>query len=280
MEHCVSLMYRPKILKQLTESSKTMLVEDLLDQQAPEASEALVEAMNSVIEIISLCTTCLLPFSPNLLNLICDIRFLNSKYSPLIEIHFAAPKFGADTSPQLSFGTVLSAIHLLTKALTVQQHTFHEIALNRLPQEDTIDNPAEVSSIFESSLTVPGSPRPSFSKNLSMNSVSSVVLAPSNEFLTHLNPRICLIALEFVLTLLASQSLLALKDENLSTREKQLIRRELSTELHSYHTFVKRIVLKDGSGTRSNLKRKKHGIFKISSDEVEDPVNVSVVPIR
>lgn len=44
------------------------------------------------------------------------------------------------------------------------------------------------------------------------------------------------------MTLLASQSLLALKDVHLSSREKQLIKRELSTELSIFFEFVKKQV--------------------------------------
>lgn len=44
------------------------------------------------------------------------------------------------------------------------------------------------------------------------------------------------------MTLLASQSLLALKDVNLSNREKQLIKRELSTELSIFFDYVKKQV--------------------------------------
>lgn len=65
-------------------------------------------------------------------------------------------------------------------------------------------------------------------------------------------------ALEFVLTLLASQSLLALKDAKLSQREKQLIKRELSTELSVFHELVKKRIW---DGVRDEpLHRKRYGI--------------------
>lgn len=54
----------------------------------------------------------------------------------------------------------------------------------------------------------------------------------------------------------------------MSVREKQLIRRELSTELHIFHDFVKKKILKDS--TKSILHRKKLGIYKITNDEDED----------
>lgn len=61
-----------------------------------------------------------------------------------------------------------------------------------------------------------------------------------------------------MLTLLASQSLLALKDVNLSQREKQLIKRELSTELSVFYDFVKKRVLPEVARDEP-LRRKKHG---------------------
>lgn len=101
---------------------------------------------------------------------------------------------------------------------------------------------------------------------------SSVVVAPSNELLSNLDTKICVASLEFILTLLASQSMLALKDQHLSSREKQMIRRELSTELHIFHDFVKKKILKDS--TKSNLYRQKFGMWKIVNEpSAEDSRN-------
>lgn len=98
------------------------------------------------------------------------------------------------------------------------------------------------------------SPRNAFSKSLSVTNNST---APSNELVSKLDPKLCLSALEFIMTLLASQSLLALKDVNLSNREKQLIKRELNTELFIYHEFAKKSY---NNENKSNLHRKKYGL--------------------
>jgi nuclear pore complex protein Nup188 len=129
----------------------------------------------------------------------------------------------------------------------------------------------------QSSTPLAESPRRPFTKSISFSSVngSIVQLPPSNELLSHLDGKTCVIALEFVLTLLASQSLLAQKDIHLSLREKQLIRRELSTELHVFHDFVKKKILKDS--TKSILHRKKLGIFKITNDLDDAPDTPRVV---
>lgn len=131
--------------------------------------------------------------------------------------------------------------------------------------------------LTQSATPLSSSPRRPFSKSISMTSMSSgvVQLPPSNELLSHLDGKTCLIALEFVLSLLASQSLLAQKDMHLSLREKQLIKRELSTELHVFHDFVKKRILKDSM--KSILHRKKLGIFKITND-LNDDMEVEVTP--
>lgn len=98
------------------------------------------------------------------------------------------------------------------------------------------------------------SPRNAFSKSLSVTNNST---APSNELVSKLDPKLCLSGLEFIMTLLASQSLLALKDVNLSNREKQLIKRELNTELFIYHEFAKKSY---NNENKSNLHRKKYGL--------------------
>lgn len=96
------------------------------------------------------------------------------------------------------------------------------------------------------------------------SNASASLSAPSNEILTNLDDRRCLTALEFALTLLCTQSLLAMKDINLSTREKQLIKRELSTELAIFHDFVRKRIMTDAKGP---LHRKKRGVAIIRATQ-------------
>lgn len=235
--------------------------------------------MNELIEIITLCAKCLLQFSPKLLNLLCDVEFQQNKWIPFIEVQFGAPKINADTFQQLSFGTVLSAIAFFVKSLNLQHHAFKQVPLNQLPTEDDHDGQDTVSmATFSETAHLralgvtlsPLSPRRPFSKSLSMNSVSSSIVQASNELLSHLDSKVCIVALEFMLTLLASQSLLALKNLQLSSREKQLIRRELSNELYVFHDFVKKKILKDSS--KSVFCRPKLGVFPIVNqvDEMDE----------
>lgn len=271
------LLHRPKIFKRLTEASKAQL-EEYPDTILTDPSDELVDAMNELIEIITMCTKCLLQFSPKLLNLLCDVEFQQNKWIPFIEVQFGAPKINADTFQQLSFGTVLSAIAFYVKALNLQHHTFKQTPLNELPSDDDRDGGESVSMRTFSETAhqralglpspAPSSPKRPFSKSLSMNSVTSSIVQASNELLSHLDSKICLVALEFMLTLLASQSLLAMKNPNLSSREKQLIRRELSNELYLYHDFVKKKILKDQG--RSVLCRQKLGIHQIVNPECEE----------
>lgn len=97
------------------------------------------------------------------------------------------------------------------------------------------------------------SDRTTFNKSMSLTSS-----ALPSEILSNLDEKICFTALEYVMTLLASQSLLALKDINLSNRNKQLIKRELSTELHIFHDWVKKTLRTDLN--KSSLHRKKYGV--------------------
>lgn len=80
----------------------------------------------SLTEIIILCTKCLLVFSPKLIDLLTEIEFIPSKWQPLIEIQFGAPKLNVDTTmPQLTFGILLSAVGIFTKSLNLVIKTIY-----------------------------------------------------------------------------------------------------------------------------------------------------------
>lgn len=72
-----------------------------------------------LIEIITICSKCLLVFSPKILNILADPEFLPTQWIPLIEIQFTAPKMNNDLQPQLTFQTMLSAVCLFTKSLNL-----------------------------------------------------------------------------------------------------------------------------------------------------------------
>lgn len=62
-------------------------------------------------------TLCLLSFSPELLSLLADPGLDLERWQPLVELHFGAPKISYEPFPQLTFGTLVSAIVLLTRSL-------------------------------------------------------------------------------------------------------------------------------------------------------------------
>lgn len=285
LDHAVSLLYRPKLLKRLTESSKAN-IEEYSDSVLSDPSDDFIDATNGLIEVVALCCQCLLHFSPKLLNLLCDVEFHQSKWVPFIEVQFGAPKISGN--PQLlSYGSILSIIALLIKTLNLQHFNFKQTPLNKIPEfgeyeneygNDTVSMISIGDSTQQLGLTTPAttSPSPSkskrpFSKSLSISSMTSSVIQPSNELLLHIDTRMCLNALELLLTLLASQSLLALKARQLSSREKQMIRRELSTELYCFHDFVKKKILKDT--TKSPLFRQKVGISYITNSNANNDDN-------
>lgn len=264
----------------LTEASKAKL-EEYSDTILTDPCDELVDAMNELMEIITLCSKCLLQFSPKLMNLLCDTEFHQNKWIPFIEVQFGAPKINADSFQQLSFGTVLSAIALFVKVLNLQHFSFKQVPLNQLPNEEG-SNTVTMTSFSDSALGraltgSPLSPRRPFSKSLSTNSVTSSIVQASNELLSHLDAKTCVAALEFMLTLLASQSLLAIKNKSHTSRDKQLIRRELSNELYCFHDFVKKKILKDSS--KSVFYRPKLGAVAITNP-VEDDDDLQPGPAR
>lgn len=126
--------------------------------------------------------------------------------------------------------------------------------MNNIDEPNT--NPTDSSNLSDNA--TPTQRRRSYTTSISALSTVSATAAVTNEYLTNVDAELCFIGLEFVLTLLASQSLLALKDMNLSQREKQLIKRELSTELSTFYDFVKKRILPEIARDEP-LHRKKHG---------------------
>lgn len=231
--------------------------------------------MNELIEIITLCSKSLLQFSPKLLSLLCDTEFYQNQWTSLIEVQFGAPKINANSFQQLSFGTLLSAVAFFVKILNLTHHSFKQVPLNQLPNEEGQQGSDTVTMFSETAqqgALSSISPRRHFSKSLSMTSASSSVVQASNELMSHLDSKLTFVALEYMLTLLASQSLLALKNQQLSSREKQLIRRELSNELYCLHDFVKKKIIKDTS--KSVFYRQKLGVLpmvnNIEGDDMDD----------
>lgn len=135
-----------------------------------------------------------------------------------------------------------------------QSHCFHEVPLNVLPtSKDGATTPQA------SGATSLARSQRQFSKSVSITSVSSAN-CPPNELLANLDGELCLLALEHVLMLAASQSMLALKNPQLPAREKQIVRREISTELLTFHEFVRKKVLIDHREHREMWYRRKHGL--------------------
>lgn len=74
----------------------------------------------SLLRFIIICCNSLLAFSPKLIDQLTAIDFDATKWQPLIEIQFTAPKLNVTTPfPQLTFGTVLNAAVVFTKAMNI-----------------------------------------------------------------------------------------------------------------------------------------------------------------
>lgn len=73
-----------------------------------------------LIEIVTVCCKCLMAFSPSLMDLLTSPEFVPAQWQPLVEIQFNAPKLNVgSTLPQLTFGTILNAAIIFTKALNI-----------------------------------------------------------------------------------------------------------------------------------------------------------------
>lgn len=102
----------------------------------------------------------------------------------------------------------------------------------------------------------------SISRATSVASTIAVTPHTTNiDLLIGIDTQTCLTALEGIATLLAAQSLLALKSDYISARDKQLIKREINSELTIFHDYVKKNILVD---TNNILIREKIGCYEMS----------------
>ncbi|XP_072946107.1 nucleoporin Nup188 [Epargyreus clarus] len=235
------------------------------DSMIQSGDETIVQTpslLHRILEVLHMATLCLLFFSPDLLSLLADPSLDLERWQPLVELHFGAPKISYEPYPQLTFGTLLTAICLLTRSLN---HAYHS-------EEGSGSRSPRGGRRRACSCGSPGGPaapgagpgearRAARSESLaSMSSATSALPAP--------NERLVAGALEATVTLLASQALLAVRDPNVPTRHKQLVRRELASELTVFHDFVRKRIL-CAAHTRPHLVRNKLGAWPLAPDEEE-----------
>ncbi|KAJ2947673.1 hypothetical protein O0L34_g9439 [Tuta absoluta] len=236
---CVTLMMRAR------RSSDPSL-------QSSEEAANHAPVLHRTLEILHMATLCLLAFSPDLLSLLADPGLDLERWQPLVELHFGAPKITYEPFPQLTFGTLLAAICLLTRSLN---HAYHA-------EEGSGSRSPRAGRRRACSCGSPGeSRRANRSESLtSISSAASSVPWP--------NERLVAGATQAAATLLASQALLAVRDPNVPSRHKQLIRRELSSELTMFHEFVRKRIL-CAAHARPHLVRNKLGAWPLAADENE-----------
>ncbi|CAK1601728.1 unnamed protein product [Parnassius mnemosyne] len=244
---CVTVMLRTR----RTSEPALQLHDDTQVAQAAQASQATQTqaVLHRTLEILHMATLCLLAFSPDLLSLLADPGLDLERWQPLVELHFGAPKISYEPFPQLTFGTILSAICLLTRSLN---HAYHseEGGGSRSPRGRR-----------RACSCSPGERRAARAD--SVTSASSAASAPPR-----LDERLAAAALEAAAALLASQALLAVRDHSVPSRHKQLVRRELASELTVFHDFVRKRIL-CAAHTRPHLVRNKLGAWPLPPDEEE-----------
>ncbi|XP_034836520.1 nucleoporin Nup188 [Maniola hyperantus] len=247
LHQCVMLILRARRSPDLTPQADDMALGPAPTQPA---------ILHRILEILHMATLCLLSFSPDLLSLLADPGLDLERWQPVVELTFGAPKITYEQFPQLTFGTILSAICLLTKSLN---HAYHS-------EEGSGGGGRSPRGRRRAcSCGSPGGPVEArrAARSESAGSISSAASA-----LPVPNERLVAGALEATITLLASQALLAVRDPNVSARHKQLVRRELASELTVYHDFVRKRIL-CAAHSRPHLIRNKLGAWPLPPNEEE-----------
>ncbi|XP_038208060.1 nucleoporin Nup188 [Zerene cesonia] len=226
-------------------------------------------ALHRVLEILHMAMLSLLSFSPELLSLLAEPALDLERWQPLVELHFGAPKITYEQFPQLTFGTILSVICLLTRSLN---HAYHSEETSGARSPGGAGGGAAGAGAGAAgaggrrrACSCSGSPGEA-RRALRSESVASVSSAASA--LPPASEKLLAGALQAALTLLASQALLAVRDRSVPTRHKQLVRRELASELTVYHDFVRKRIL-CAAHNRPHLARNKLGAWPLAADEEE-----------
>ncbi|XP_023179391.2 nucleoporin NUP188 homolog isoform X2 [Drosophila hydei] len=248
MCHATSMFHQQRNLKCLLAGRRSQL-EILRSMESITIDDEIINACNDLTDIIIFCVKAMQKFSPDLLDTLCCSYYEPHKWQPLLDVKFGAPKLN-ESNITLTFGMVLNMVTIYVKALTMQNHAFHEVPLNVLPTVEL----GEVTDHM-------GSGEKSDGQRSFTHSVSTAS-CPSSELLCNLDGQLCLVALEHLLMLVASQSIYVIRSPELEPRWKQIVRRDISSELLSFHEFVRRKVIVDYRDSRCQWVRRKHGLLK------------------
>ncbi|ALC41498.1 CG8771 [Drosophila busckii] len=266
MCHATSMFHQQRNLKCLLAGRRSQL-EILRSTETIAIDDDIINACNDLSEIIIYCVKALQQFSPDLVDLLCSSYYEPHKWQPILDVKFGAPKLN-ESNLTLTFGMVSNMVNIYVKALNMQNHGFHEAPLNALAhveQGDITDAASSSNLTADNSSNATQQPR-NFSKSMSTNSISSAA-CPSNELLANLDGQLCLVALEHLLMLIASQSIYVVRSPDLETCWKQIVRRDISSELLSFNEFVRRKVIVDYRDSRCQWVRRKHGLLKLKQGQ-------------
>ncbi|KAH8407678.1 hypothetical protein KR222_010528, partial [Zaprionus bogoriensis] len=252
MCHATSMFHQQRNLKCLLAGRRSQL-EILRNMESISIDDELINACNDLTDIIIYCVKAMQHFTPDLMDLLCSCSYEPHRWQPILDVKFGAPKLN-EASLTLTFGMVLNMVTIYVKALNMQNHGFSEVPLNVLPSVEQYDASSSVAAGDSSR------GQRSFSKSQS-NSISTA--CPSSELLSNLDGQLCLVALEHLLMLVASQSIYVIRSPELEPRWKQIVRRDISSELLSFHEFVRRKVIVDYRDSRCQWVRRKHGLLRL-----------------
>ncbi|XP_020805779.1 nucleoporin NUP188 homolog [Drosophila serrata] len=268
--HSSSLFHQQRNLKCLLAGRRSQL-EILRSTEALTIDDDLITACNDLTDIIIYCVKSLLRFSPDLMDLLCGSVYEPHKWHPLLDVKFGAPKLNED-NVTLTFGMVLNMVNIYVKALNMQNHGFSDVPLNTLPN---VEKPAtDPADIEDATICLSNQTNRTFSKSLSSVSISTAG-CPASELLSNMDSQLCLLALEHLLLLVASQVICIIRSPELEPRWKTIVRRDISNELVIFHEFVRRKVIANYKENRSPWLRRKQGLFKL---KFLDPARISSSP--
>ncbi|XP_069692288.1 nucleoporin Nup188 [Periplaneta americana] len=231
LSSCVSYLIHPRLLKIMVERPPIASSQHLkaMTTEDPEISPHLISIQNRLLDIVCLCMATLVPYSPNVVNLLTDFRECEVEWEPLVEITFTAPALSfsrpsptmsQEVLPSLTFGTLISFANLCTSALGKASRT----------------------------------PSPGVGRFVTCPLAGGVSIASglSATWVSNMDKYRITMGLELSLALVASQGIMHLMDHRLCLWEKQLIKREIGAEMALFLEYAKRNLRSVRDGTESS----------------------------
>ncbi|XP_072045504.1 LOW QUALITY PROTEIN: nucleoporin NUP188-like [Amphiura filiformis] len=240
---CVALIMRPRLLQRLLEMSARRV--ELVPQQlshmmrstpvglqrqvsfeqaevdGAQTDPKVMKTQAKLLVILNQSLSALRYFSPDLLELLLNQSMTVSDYPILFELGFSAPALGQDTPA--TFGTFLSAVNMSIEFL------------NKMEGIRNAPSPSK-------------SPTKAPTSRLGSKEKKDAESPLENPF----DRSVLFLIMESGIWLIMTQGLRCLKETNLPLRDRQLLKRELSTELSTFLHELQRYFRRGGPASPSS----------------------------